>query len=94
MKRELLCEDCGVKARRMFPTDEPYPGEFVRLMSGTLKRGKSGYVCDDCGHPFMAGERAVCMGIWMHHSAEAAMGWVDEYLDGAEEIPALAKNRA
>lgn len=64
MKQELLCEQCAIKLRKLFPTDQPYPGEFVDFKHGIVQ--KPNLVCDDCTVSLERGSRAIAYSNWVH----------------------------
>ena len=43
MKREIVCNGCKDELRKLFPTDTPCPGEFLKFIKGKAKRD---YICD------------------------------------------------
>jgi len=45
MKREILCPECAREVRRLYPTDNPYPGEGVRFVVGNALADCN---CDRC----------------------------------------------
>lgn len=59
MKREILCELCVKKVKRLVLPSEP--GEYVKFMSGTLR---SSCVCDNCNVGLNVGEPVSAMSMW------------------------------
>lgn len=82
MKREVLCVDCAREMRALFPTDSPYPGEFVRFVAGDLNRYAA---CDHCCgalHPKM---RGVCISIYTIE--RPYFSWENDFLEGPTYLP-------
>lgn len=82
MKQEILCPDCKNKARRMFPTDNPYPGEHVKFQDG---KAKSDYNCDTCNKPINTGESCTCLSMWADYGGVPYYPWEKDYIEEISE---------
>ena len=61
MTREILCPDCRKQTRKMFPTNNPYPNEHIKLVDG---EAKDNFVCDHCNTPILIGMDCTAFSIW------------------------------
>ena len=78
MKRELLCPACTVKARKLFPTDTPYPGEHVKFVSG---KALYGFTCDKCGCPIKEETPCNALSIWADYGGAPYSKWENDYIE-------------
>jgi len=77
LKREILCEKCKAKLRKLFPTDHPYPGEHVKFVSG---KSRDNCICDYCGAEIHAGDPACAFSIWADRGADPYREWESLYI--------------
>uniref|UniRef100_A0A6M3LFE4 Uncharacterized protein n=2 Tax=viral metagenome TaxID=1070528 RepID=A0A6M3LFE4_9ZZZZ len=61
MKREILCQACIEKMRKLFPSDNPYPGEHIKRVIG---KARQDFECDNCGQPVATGDECMCFSIY------------------------------
>lgn len=47
MIQKILCSDCADRSRELFPTPEPYRGEYVKFANG---KARGDFICDHCGN--------------------------------------------
>lgn len=78
MKREVLCKDCAVQMRKMFPNDSPYPGEHVKFVNG---KSKVQCICDRCSKPINPGDEICAFSSWADYGGVPYSEWEDEYLE-------------
>ena len=80
MKQEILCEDCAKRTRERFPTNNPYPGEYVKFVDGTAKKA---CLCDGCPtrRPIAEGEPCTAFSIWAEHGRIPYYPWEQEFLN-------------
>jgi hypothetical protein len=83
MKREVLCPTCAANLRKLFPTDNPYPGEYVKFVTG---RASKDCICDGCidFKPIKQGEPAVAFSSWDDYHPYSP--WESEFLTQNPEI--------
>ena len=73
MKREIICLICKEVSRKLFPTDNPYPGEYVVFTHGYAKKQ---YICDHCGTDIFS--HGQCFGFTIHTGEY--FNWEKEFL--------------
>jgi hypothetical protein len=61
MKQSIICGACSIDQRRLFPNDNPYPGEHVKFLPGFALQN---YYCDLCAAAIFEGEKCVAFSIW------------------------------
>lgn len=77
MKREILCPECFVKMRKLFPTDTPYPGERVKFVPG---RALYGFNCDSCGNNIKEASPCNAVSIWADYGGVPYSEWENNYI--------------
>ena len=77
MKREIVCPKCRKNLRELFPTNNPYPGEYVKFVDGTARHD---FVCDSCGKPINYNGKCTAFSCWAEYGGIPYMEWEDEYL--------------
>ena len=60
MKRDIICTECGIEQLDLFPSDEPYPGEYLKFVPGLAL---TEYLCDICGGAIFEGEPCIAYSI-------------------------------
>lgn len=61
MKQEILCPPCAVDLRNHFPTDNPYPGEYLKFLPGLAL---SDFLCDYCGIAILTDQDCTAYSVW------------------------------
>lgn len=74
MKREILCNGCKNELRELFPTNTPYPGEFLKFIKG---KAKQYYICDRCGKDITKDSECWAFSIYTNNYYQ----WEGEYLE-------------
>jgi len=82
MKREIVCESCYKDLKKMFPLENPYPGEHVKFVEGNALHSM---VCDNCGTPIQADDNCFAFTIWADHGRRPYFPWESEYIKIKEE---------
>lgn len=82
MKRQIICKSCQYKTKKRFPSDNPYPGEYLKFVEGTAKHPM---ICDDCGTPIIREEECCAFTIWADHGRQPYYEWEGEYLNLKED---------
>ena len=77
MKRQIVCNKCKSKLRKLFPTDTPYPGEHVKFVAG---KAKSVFMCDHCGCTINATDNCFSFSIWADYGGVPYHEWEPDYL--------------
>ena len=77
MKREILCPMCANKTRALFPTDNPYPDEFVKFVGGMALFDM---YCDGCMKTLVSGDHCVAVSFW-HKLRNPYYEWELDYID-------------
>lgn len=80
MKRDIICPGCAIQQRDLFPTDEPYPGEFVKFVSGIARNE---YLCDLCGAAINVTD--VCIAFSISTERAPYTAWEQNYIDTGED---------
>lgn len=90
MKRDILCPECAKSERRQFPTDNPYPGEYVKFVVG-LANGN--FNCDRC-NAFMPANSA-CVAFSIYSDRIPYYAWEDDFITRTSDFdPAAAADKA
>jgi hypothetical protein len=79
MKREIVCETCKEKLKKLFPTDFPYPGERIKFVDG---KALFSMICDHCGEPIVKDQPACAVSIWATHGRIVYYHWEHDFLTG------------
>lgn len=77
MKRLIVCKNCEIKHRKLFPVESPYPGEHVKFVVGTAL---SKFKCDICGSLIDIDEYACAISIWSDYRGIPYLSWEKEYI--------------
>jgi len=77
MKQEIVCNTCYADLKRLFPKENPYPGEHVKFVKG---RALKEFICDNCGCDLKEDDEAVAFTIWADHARQPYKSWESEYL--------------
>ena len=77
MKQEIVCPKCKDGLRKLFPTDNPYPGEHIKFLKGKALKD---YVCDDCAVDIKKDEKCFAFSIWADHGAQPYYPWEKDYI--------------
>lgn len=75
MKRSILCKPCEDEHHILFPTESPYPGEYVKFVSGESKKNM---VCDFCAIPIKKGD--YCCAFSGYTDNTPYFEWEEEYI--------------
>lgn len=78
MKREILCIDCAEKVRKLFPSEEPFPGEHVKFVEG---KAINKYRCDECSCDIESGADCVTFSCWTDHSRATYFPWEKYFIE-------------
>ena len=82
MKRQVLCPECSKKTRDLFPTDTPYPGEFVKFVVGNALAFMN---CDSCNGDIKPGAACVAVSIWADHGGIPYFAWEHNFITLLDE---------
>jgi hypothetical protein len=82
MKQQIICPECKDKNRKMFKTDTPYHGEYVKFISGHALRD---FVCDHCATEIEAGTECCAFSIWADHGRHPYYPWEHEFIEFIDE---------
>jgi hypothetical protein len=79
MKREILCPDCKTKMQKLFPTSNPYPGEYIKFVDG---RAKKDFLCDGCVNirPIKEGDICTAFSIWSENGGIPYFPWESDFI--------------
>lgn len=77
MKQEIVCNNCKEELRKLFPVDEPSPGEYVKFVEG---KARTNYICDQCGRPIKLGEICLAFSSWADYGGVPYYKWEYQYL--------------
>jgi len=78
MKREILCPKCRINVRKLFPTDNPYPGEHVMFIDGMALMQ---YRCDNCDNTILPGDKCTAFSSWADYGGVPYYEWEGEYIN-------------
>jgi hypothetical protein len=78
MKREILCPDCRKDSRKLFQTDTPFPGEFVKFIDGSAIMN---FKCDGCGCEIAVGKLCTAFSSWADYGGIPYSPWEYDYID-------------
>jgi len=78
MKREILCPECRVNYRKLFPTNTPYPGEHLKFVDG---KSSLSVICDSCTKPIEPGDDCTAFSAWADYGGIPYHKWESEYID-------------
>lgn len=79
MKCEIFCIRCGEISRKDFPTNEPFPGEYVEFKKGIALKD---FVCDQCGKDVNEGELCYAFSNWTDR--QERLDWENSYIFNIE----------
>jgi hypothetical protein len=79
MKREILCLECKTDFREQFPVDNPYPGEYIKIIAGAAIVL---LICDGCGDELAIGCRCAAVSIWTDRGGIPYYEWEGEFIEG------------
>lgn len=77
MKREILCTKCAKANRKLFPSDNPYPNEYVKFFAG---RARKTFNCDLCGGYIVKDDDCVAFSSWHTEYGIAYYPWESNYV--------------
>ena len=79
MKREIICEKCEVKKRKLFPNENPYPGEHIKFVKGKAEKE---LICDGCTdyNPIHKGENCCAVSIWADYGGIPYYQWESQFI--------------
>ena len=83
MKREIICQTCEPKLRKLFniephkTTSTPYPNEHVKMIGGSAMFS---YVCDHCNAPIRQREFCFAVSIWNDRHPNDHFPWERDYI--------------
>jgi hypothetical protein len=83
MKQEIICKECLPNLQTLFPTDNPYPGEHVKLVEG---KAKNNFICDQCGKEIVAEDKCVAFSVWADYGGVPYYNWEGKYLSNFKII--------
>lgn len=84
MKQEILCEGCGGRSKRHYPTSEPYRGEYIEHIDGDAL---DDYRCDQCYAVIRKGDSCVARGQWtIQTSRTHEHMWWRNFIDNDVEV--------
>jgi len=75
MKREIICPECREELRKIFPTDTPFPGEYVRFVDGHARKP---FICDNCGADIPHGLKCTALSMWTDNFPYTE--WENDYI--------------
>ena len=75
MKREIICVNCAIEQRELFPTDNPYPGEYVKFIEGAALED---YVCDLCSNTIEHTDK--CYAFSIYTDRQPYWAWEHEFI--------------
>ena len=78
MKREILCQSCEEKVRKLFPVESPYPGEHIKLVNG---KSLKNMVCDGCDKFIIEGEAVCAFSIWADYGGVPYYSWESDFIE-------------
>lgn len=77
MKCEILCPPCREKFDKLFPNDNPHPGEYITRKTG--RAIKPGFFCDACVSPICIGEK--CSATSISSDSFPYFPWEDDFIE-------------
>ena len=77
MKREILCFECRDKLKGLYPSDNPYPDEFVKFVDGL---SKIGFNCDGCNRQLKPGSDVCALSIWTTRQGIQYYPWEEQLI--------------
>jgi hypothetical protein len=77
MKQQIVCPVCEPRLKRLFPTENPYPGEHVKFVKGLARQS---YFCDHCGGDIPIYAPCCAHSIWSDHGAQPYSPWENDYI--------------
>lgn len=75
MKRDILCKACEEVHRTLFPTESPYPGEYVKFIYGEAKKKMT---CDCCAMTIKKGDN--CCAFSVYTDDRPYLTWEEDYI--------------
>lgn len=75
MQRNIICPTCATVSRKRFPTNNPYPGEYLKFIGGTALNK---YLCDHCGDAINIGDKCTAFSIWT--DTRPYLPWESDYI--------------
>lgn len=75
MKQDILCKECEKIHHKLFPTENPYPGEYVKFVSGKAKKNMC---CDYCSITIKKG--TLCCAFSVYTDDRPYSKWEDNYI--------------
>lgn len=82
MKREILCNGCAKSIKKLFPSEEPFPGEHVKFVEG---KAINEYRCDECSCDIKTGTNCVTFSCWTDYSKAKYFPWEEYFIEIAED---------
>lgn len=79
MKREIICVNCAIDQKELFPSSNPYPGEYVRFIEGAALRD---YICDLCAARIEHTDK--CYAFSIYTDQRPYRGWEQDYIKIAQ----------
>lgn len=76
--RNLLCLDCAKEVRSRYKTNEPFPGERIRMMKGALFCGNK--ICDHCSVVLEQAKECVAYTVYRVDTERSPIFWEGEYM--------------
>jgi len=77
MKREIVCGKCREELIKLFPTDNPYPLEYIKFVDGKARKE---FFCDQCGREINKEENCTAVSIWADYGGVPYTEWEPDYL--------------
>lgn len=78
MKRQILCKNCGEKFKKLFPIKSPYPGEYVKFITG---KALNDYLCDYCSINIKKSDECIAHSIWADYDEQSYYKWEDKFIE-------------
>ena len=80
MKQEMLCQHCAADTRKLFPTDNPYPGEHVKFVPG---KARTWLRCDSCGEGLSTDTVCTAFSVWADYGGIPYYPWEKDFINPA-----------
>lgn len=77
MKREIICPKCEAEAHKLFPYENPFPGEHVKFVPGT---SLGTYICDHCARRIKEGDPCCAFSISADYGRNPYSPWEADYV--------------
>lgn len=81
MKREILCPECGRNTRDLFPSDNPYSGEYINFVVGNAR---DHFSCDHCNRNLKP--MAACVAFMVYTAMDQFYPWWNDYIMPVDSV--------